>query len=35
MAKRKQKVSYPGLLNDIMFKIVFGGTQSEAVYGIF
>ncbi len=31
MAKRKQKVSYPGLLNDIMFKIVFGGTQSEAV----
>ncbi|MFA7484291.1 MAG: PD-(D/E)XK nuclease family transposase [Vulcanimicrobiota bacterium] len=31
MAKRRKRVSYPGLLNDIMFKIVFGGTQSEAV----
>ena len=25
------KVSYPGLLNDVLFKIVFGGSQSEAV----
>lgn len=37
MAKRIRKrkvesrVSYPGLLNDVIFKIVFGGTQSEAV----
>ena len=25
------KVRYPGLLNDVIFKIVFGGSQSEAV----
>ena len=27
----KAKVSYPGLLNDVLFKFVFGGSQSEAV----
>ena len=29
--KAKKVVSLPGLLNDIMFKIVFGSTQSETV----
>ena len=31
MADRDEKMSLPGLLNDIMFKIVFGSPQSEAV----
>ena len=29
--KAKRAVSYPGLLNDIMFKIVFGTHQNEAI----